>query len=102
VIGVDAYRTDSYPATARPAGAGRNSQRLPASAAVNLRLLKFFPLHRGGRVDVVVEAFNLLNRRNVTERNMVFGSGATAVAGFGPPLEAGPARQIEFSLDYEF
>ena len=101
-VGLDALETDSFPATTRPQGVGRNSERLPLSATLNLRVLKYFPVQTGRRVDVVIEAFNLLNHRNVTERNMVFGSGTTPSQTFGRPLESESARQIEFSLDYEF
>ena len=92
----------AFPATARPRGYGRNSERLPPSATVNLRLLKYFVVTPGARLDVVVEAFNLLNRRNVIERNAIFGEGTTPAVNFGRALEAESARQIEFSLDYEF
>ena len=101
-VGLDALGTDSFPATTRPQGVGRNSERLPLSATLNLRVVKYFPVRPGARVDVVIEGFNLLNRRNVTERNMVFGSGTTPSQTFGRPLESESARQIEFSLDYEF
>ncbi len=101
-IGADTLGTGSLPATARPEGLGRNSERLPLSATINLRLLKYLVVKPGARIDVVVEAFNLLNRRNVVERNAIFGPQATPAPNFGRALESESARQIEFSLDYEF
>jgi hypothetical protein len=49
-----------------------------------------------------VESFNQLNRANVAKINPVFGSGAVPLAGFGQPIEGMDARQIQFSLDFEF
>jgi len=50
----------------------------------------------------VVEAFNLLNRTNVSEINAVYGQLLTSRPAFGRPIEAGIARQIQFSVDFEF
>jgi hypothetical protein len=50
----------------------------------------------------VVEAFNLLNRTNVTQLNGVYGLDASPAAGFGRPIEAASARHIQFSIDFEF
>jgi hypothetical protein len=44
----------------------------------------------------VADAFNLLNRPNVAEVNPVFG------ANFLRPLAGSGARQIQFSIDFEF
>jgi hypothetical protein len=54
------------------------------------------------KLDVVAEAFNLLNRANVARINPVFGSGALPLPSFLQPLAGAGARQIQFSLDYEF
>ena len=45
---------------------------------------------------------NLFNRANVTQINPVIGTGAIAQPGFLPPLAGAGARQIQFSLDFEF
>ena len=50
----------------------------------------------------MAEAFNLFNRANVTQINPIFGSGALAQPGFLLPLAGAGARQIQFSLDFEF
>jgi len=88
--------TGAYPYLAHPAGYTRNSVRLPWSADLDLRLLYYFKLPRHARLDLVAEAFNLLNRRNVTAINSVAGPA------FLQPIEAAAARRVEFSLDYEF
>ena len=50
----------------------------------------------------MAEAFNLFNRANVTQINPIFGSGALAQPSFLLPLAGAGARQIQFSLDFEF
>ena len=76
--------------------------RLPASAALDVRILKFFTVKPHGKLDLVVEAFNVLNRTNVTQVNTVYGPFVTPLRSFGRPIGAGPARQMQFSIDYEF
>ena len=49
-----------------------------------------------------MESFNLLNRANVAQINPVFGSGLFPIAEYGQPTEGLGARQIQFSLDFEF
>jgi hypothetical protein len=69
---------------------------------LNLRVLKYFPLGESKRLDFVVESFNLLNRANVAQINPVFGSGLIPITGFRQPIAGTGARQIQFSLDFEF
>jgi len=45
---------------------GRNTLRLPARATVDLRLERGFAWRKGSRWSAFVEAFNLLNERNLT------------------------------------
>jgi len=54
------------------------------------------------RLDVVAEFFNLFNSANVSQINPVFGSGLTPILGFRQPIAGTGARQIQFSLDFEF
>ena len=102
LTGLDSNLTHAFPLSSRPLGFGRNSLRTPATAALDLRVLKYFPFGPSRHLDVVVESFNLLNRANVAQINPVFGSGALPLAGFGQSIEGLGARQIQFSLDYEF
>jgi hypothetical protein len=66
------------------------------------RQVKYFPLGEHARLDLVVDAFNLLNRTNITQINPWFGAGAQALPTFRRPIEAAIARQLQFSLDFEF
>ena len=102
VVGADVTGTHPFPFSDRPLGYGRNSLRLPASATLDLRVWKFFRIKPHGKLDVVVEAFNLLNRMNVTQLNAVYGFGAVPLASFGRPIEAASPRHIQFSVDFEF
>src|SRR5439155_5173044 len=92
ISGTDDLHTHAWPPTARPAGLARNSLRTPASVTVDLRLLKFFNVKPHGKLDLVVEAFNLLNRVNVTEINPLNLR----------PEEAAAPRHLQFSVDFEF
>lgn len=102
VVGAAVAGTHAFPFVNRPAGYGRNSLLLPLSATLDVRLLKFFNVKPHGKLDLVLEAFNLLNRTNVTQVNAVYGLGITPLASFGRAIEAASARHIQFSLDLEF
>jgi hypothetical protein len=55
---------------------GRNSANLPSTFTVDLRLQKRFKLGGTAALDVIAEAFNLLDRTNYSDVNNVFGVGA--------------------------
>lgn len=102
LTGVDTYGLMVWPLSARPADFGRNSLATPGIVNVDFRLLKYFPISKTAKLDLVAEAFNLLNRANVTRINPVFGTGALPLPSFRRPLAGAGARQIQFSLDFEF
>jgi len=102
LTGIDSNGGHAFPLSARPLGFGRNSLRTPMLANLDFRILKYFPFGKSARLDLVAEAFNLLNRANVAQINPVFGTGLTPLAGFLSPLTGTGARRIQFSLDFEF
>ena len=102
LTGIDSYRTHAFPLSARPLGFGRNSFRSPMLATMDFRVLKYFPVGKTARLDLVAEAFNLFNRANVAHVNPVLGAGVLPQAGFLQPLTGTGSRQIQFSLDFEF
>jgi carboxypeptidase family protein/TonB-dependent receptor-like protein len=55
---------------------GRNSENLPATFTVDLRLSKRLRIGKKGALDLIAEAFNLLDRVNYSEVNNLFGTGA--------------------------
>jgi TonB dependent receptor len=102
LTGLDSNLSHAFPISARPLGLGRNSQNTPALATMDFRVLKYFPFGGVKRLDVVAEFFNLFNSANVSQINPVYGSGLTRVPGFRQPIAGTGARQIQFSLDFEF
>jgi len=102
LTGLDSNRTGAFPLSSRPLGFGRDSLQSPAVVTMDLRVLKYFPFGKSRRLDVVAESFNLFNRPNIAQINPVFGSNLNPVAGFRQPTEGLGARQIQFSLDFEF
>jgi hypothetical protein len=102
LTGGDDNQSRAFPFASRPLGMPRNAARLPSSATLDLRLLRYFNIKPHGKLDLVIEAFNLLNRTNVTLLNAVYGPLLTPAQNFGEALEAANARQIQFSLDFEF
>ena len=71
-------------------------------ANVDFRVIKYFPFGKTARLDLVGEAFNLLNRANVAQINPIFGPGISPLPTFLQPLTGTGARRIQFSLDFEF
>ena len=102
LTGLDSNQSHAFPLSARPLGHGRNSLSTPALATMDFRLLKYFPFGGVKRLDVVAEVFNLFNSANVSQINPVFGAGFTPIPGFRQAIAGTGARQIQFSLDFEF
>jgi hypothetical protein len=72
-VGGDA-NGDTNPVTDRVGLSGRNSYIGDPLRSWDLRLSRFFQINERTRLDVLVEAFNLLNRPNVDEVFSVYGS----------------------------
>ena len=104
LVGVDANFSLAFPPSARPLGFNRNSLRTPALANVDFRVLKYFPFafSKTAHLDVVAEAFNLFNHSNITRIDPIYGLSAFPQSGFLQPLAGTGARQVQFSLDFEF
>jgi hypothetical protein len=102
LTGLDSNQSHAFPLSARPLAFGRNSLKTPALASMDLRVLKYFPFGGAKRLDVVAEFFNVFNHSNVSQINSVYGSGFTPISGFQQPIAGTGAREIQFSLDFEF
>jgi hypothetical protein len=102
LTGIDSTGNHAFPLSARPLGFGRNSLKTPTLANIDFRILKFVPFGKTARLDIVAEAFNLLNRANVAQINPIFGVGVMPLPSFGQPITGTGARRIQFSLDFEF
>jgi hypothetical protein len=98
----------------RPAGVGRNSEDGPAFRQLSLRLTKGFRLLGDQRLNVIAEAFNLLNTTNYDVNSIdgaEFLSGPTLAnpalpavrnANFGRARATLPGREIQLGLRWEF
>jgi hypothetical protein len=81
----------------RPGNAGRNSIRGPGFASTDLSLFKNVQLGGGRRIQVRVEAFNLLNQAHFNNP-----SGAVNTANFGKITTAQDGRVIQLGIKYLF
>jgi outer membrane receptor protein involved in Fe transport len=86
----------------RPPGVSRNNARQPATATLDLRVSRSFPLGTRQRVQVSVDAFNVLDRTNVLAVNNTFGTGATPLATFGRPTLAAEGRELQLGVRWSF
>lgn len=102
LTGLDSNGNHAFPLSSRPLTLGRNSLNSPWLASIDFRVLKYFPFGGVKRLDIVTEFFNLLNRANVSEIDPVFGSALQPRPQFRQPIAGSGARQIQFSLDFEF
>jgi outer membrane receptor for ferrienterochelin and colicin len=102
LTGFDANRSGALPLSSRPLGFGRNSLRTGTQAQLDLRVLKFFKVAEHGKLDFVVESFNLLNHTNVVALNQSFGVESSSLPAFATPNKASIPRQFQFSIDFEF
>lgn len=102
LVGFDSNRSHTFPLSVRPLGFGRNSLRTPAFGTVDFRVLKYFLVGKRARLDLVAESFNLLNHTNVREINPFYGSHLNPMPGFESPAASFPARQVQFSIDFEY
>jgi hypothetical protein len=102
LTGLDSNESHAFPLSSRPLNLARNSLQTSATVDMDFRVLKYFPFGESRHLDVVAEFFNLFNHPNVLQINPVFGSGLSPIPGFGAALEGMGARQVQFSLDFEF
>jgi hypothetical protein len=84
----------------------RNGERMPGTVTVDARLARRFALPGGASLQVLVEAFNLLDRVNWSEVNNVFGPGAfpdepqrdlVGRVTYGRFVKAYPPRQVQIA-----
>ena len=69
---------------------------------LDLRLSKFFKVGEHGKLDLVVESFNLLNHTNVVALNQFYGAESSPIPVFATSNKAGIPKQLQFSIDFEF
>jgi hypothetical protein len=101
ITGFDVNFSHAFPNSTRPLGYARNSLRTGMQLSVDVRILKYFKIGEH-KLDLAAEGFNLLNHPNVVLRQSEFGPGLQALSGFNRPITATAARQVQFSVDFEF
>jgi len=99
----DVYRTGAYPISARPEGVRRNAFRWPATANLNLRLMKGIWLwERRAILQFGAEAFNLLNHTNPQQVSPYYQADGRYLASFGGLVETLGARQVQLFAQLEY
>ncbi len=94
--------TFKVPLVAPPAGCignlGRDAFTSPNFFQVDLRLSRRIPLGERFKVDVIADAFNLLNRTNIAAVNQLCDPLAGSTCPAGQPTASYDARQFQFAL----
>jgi hypothetical protein len=83
----------------------RNAGRLPSQVTLDVRVSRVFEAKGMSQVELLVEAFNLLNRTNITEVNGVFGTGAypsAPLSTYGQWLRSAPPLQVQLGARVRF
>jgi len=90
---------------------GRNTENLPSTFTVDLRLSKRFRFGARGGLELIAEAFNLFDRVNYSDVNNIFGTGAfpdqpqrdgQGRVTYGTFTAAQPPRQIQLAAKVSF
>jgi len=94
--------TFTVPLVAPPAGCngnlGRNRFTSPNFFQVDMRLSRRIPLGERFKIDVIADAFNLLNRTNIAAVNQLCDPFAGSTCSAGQPTASYDARQFQFAL----
>ena len=94
--------TFKVPLVAPPAGCngnlGRNAFTSPNFFQMDMRLSRRIPLGERFKVDVIADAFNLLNRTNIAAVDQLCDPLAGSTCTAGQPTAAYDARQFQFAL----
>jgi len=94
--------TFQVPLVSPPAGCngnlGRNRFTSPDFFQWDMRLSRRIPLGERFKIDVIADAFNLLNRTNIAAVNQVCDPLAGSTCSAGQPTASYDARQFQFAL----
>ena len=87
----------------RVTGFARNSFWKPPAHTVDARVTWNIPVHENARLQVMLEAFNLLNDANVRTTNNTYGPvPGSPLALFGTTTAYAPPREIQLGLRFVF
>jgi len=94
--------TFKVPFVAPPAGCdgnlGRNAFTSPNFFQVDMRLSRRIPLGERFKIDLIADAFNLLNRTNIAAVNQLCDPLAGSTCSAGQPTASYDARQFQFAI----
>ena len=94
--------TFKVPLVAPPAGCdgnlGRNAFTSPNFFQVDMRISRRIPLGERFKIDLIADAFNLLNRTNIAAVNQLCDPLAGSTCSAGQPTASYDARQFQFAL----
>ncbi len=102
------FNLDGNPNSDRPAQIGRNVYEGPSYASLDLRVSRQFGLGGSARLELLLDAFNVLNRTNVKDVNTVWGgidypnTPPPPQLGFGTPRDVFNPRQVQFAARGRF
>ncbi|HYS53776.1 MAG TPA: TonB-dependent receptor [Thermoanaerobaculia bacterium] len=82
-VGTDLLN-DGNPSNDIAPGFTRNSNRLPSQFSVDPRITRDIPIFAGAKLQLIAEAFNVLNKHNVTAVNRTFYSFNATTSTFAP------------------
>jgi hypothetical protein len=77
---------------------GRDAFFMPGWFSWDMRVAKRIPLGEHLKMDLIADAFNLLNRTNITAVNQLCDPAAGSTCSAGQPSAAAEARQFQFAL----
>jgi hypothetical protein len=86
----------------------RNSENLPDSFTVDLRVAKRIPFVKGSQLELIAEAFNLFDRDNINNQRNVFYNYDTRnnilipVSNFGQDVAAADNRIVQLAAKITF
>jgi hypothetical protein len=101
-IGTDLLN-DGNPSNDIAPGFTRNSFRLPSQFSVDPRITRDIGLFGSAKIQLIAEAFNVLNKHNVNSVNRTFYSfnaatnTVTRLASFGTPLDTAGQRIVQLA-----
>jgi hypothetical protein len=103
LLTTDVFRTGAYPISARPLEVPRNSFLSPATASLDVRVMKTFPVMNDRAIlQFGVESFNLTNHTNTERVSQFYAAPGFPLRSYRQTLESLPARQIQFLMQFEY
>jgi outer membrane receptor protein involved in Fe transport len=87
------------PASDRPVGVGRNSETLPSSSNMDIRLNRKFNMGKKGGLELMLDVFNVFNHYNQTAIQSI-----QAAPGYGDPVitTADHNRQVQLGVRFSW